>query len=84
MGFYKNAGGAELVVKDNADLNGLVIPVGKIIIIEDKILNCIVRLECCKGENCVNCFFHHTFQYNCPRCMDQERKDGTGVWFREL
>ena len=37
MGFYKNAGGVELVVKDNADLNGLVIPVGKIIIIEDKI-----------------------------------------------
>lgn len=84
MGFYKNAGGEGLVVKDNTELNGLVIPVGKIIILEDRRLNCIVRLECCKGENCVDCFFHNTFQYNCPRCMEQERKDGISVWFREL
>lgn len=85
MGFYENAGGIE-EIKDKKELRKRTIPIGKIIMLRDnrRVDSTLHTLECCRGGNCTACFFRHTLQYRCPKCMSFERRDGIDVWFREV
>lgn len=84
MSFYKNAGGIE-EIRDNKELRKRTIPIGKIIMFRDnRRVDSVFTLECCRGNNCAECFFRHNLQYRCPKCMRFERCDGINVWFREL